>query len=286
MRIAFASCLLAGAGTALLIACAAQPATPPDELSGQNEQNEKRPKVTTSSSSSSSSGDTKTVQEADASVPDAQAACVTVAPNNRCGLDPQCGCGSNETCDVTNVSTGATSCVSGGSATLGRPCTQTGDCMAGLTCEYGACRPYCKTARSKCGVAGTDLCVEVNNAGKPIPNRTVCTIDCDPRNPSAVCGTNACHWFATYYAPAKVTDCNFPGNVQPYGAVCNGDSACTAGHVCIDHPSTQIGFECERWCRMGVAGDCPASPPNLKCVNALGANAPVIGGQTLGVCQD
>src|SRR5437764_632731 len=58
---------------------------------------------------------------------EAAAVCKTVPPNNRCGLDPQCGCGSNETCDVTNEATGATSCVTGGGATLGRPCSQTGD---------------------------------------------------------------------------------------------------------------------------------------------------------------
>lgn len=266
---------------ALLVACAQKtPLDPPEDLDTEQKTPPKK-----NASSASSSG--TTVNQADASVPDSSGSCETVPPNNRCGLVPQCGCQTNETCDVTNVTTGATSCVSGGSATLGRPCTQTGDCMAGLTCEFGACRPYCKTARSKCGVAGTDLCVEVmDDQDKPITNKAVCTITCDPRSPQGVCGTNACIWLPTYYSPSKVTDCNFAGNIQPYDAVCDGDGDCTAGHACIDHPSQQIGRECERWCRIGVAGDCPASPPGLKCVNALGANAPVINGQTLGVCQD
>lgn len=267
----------------LLVACAQKTIEDPGELDVPQKSPTKKPG---SSGSSGTSGET-TVKEADASVPDAGGQCETVAPNNRCGLVPQCGCGTNETCDVTNVTTGATSCVSGGSATLGRPCTQTGDCMAGLTCEYGACRPYCKTPRSKCGVAGTDLCVEIlDDNDKPIPNKSVCTITCDPRAPQGVCGTNACLWLPTYYNPSKVTDCNFAGTVAPYAAACDGDGDCTAGHVCIEHPSQQIGRECERWCRIGVAGDCPSSPAGLTCKNVMGANAPVINGQTLGVCQD
>src|SRR5262249_31481256 len=75
-----------------------------------------------------------TLDSGDAGTQDsgAGAACKTTPPNNKCGLDPQCGCGANETCDVTNDASGATSCVSAGGATLGRPCQQTGDCLAGL----------------------------------------------------------------------------------------------------------------------------------------------------------
>jgi len=266
----------------LLGACSSTAPSIPDDLS-QGQPSERRPP--TNGGSSGSSG--TVVKEADASVPDSAPACATVAPNNRCGLDPQCGCGANETCDVTNVTSGATSCVTGGGATLGRPCTQTGDCLAGLTCEFGACRPYCKTPRTKCGVAGTDLCVEVlGDDDKPITNKAVCTITCDPRQPQAVCGTNACHWFASYYAPNKVSDCNKGGVTPAYNGVCRGDSDCQPGFVCIDHPSSQIGFECQRWCRIGVAGDCPTSPPNLKCRDVFGADAPVINGEKLGVCQD
>lgn len=266
------------ASVAMLVACASK--TVQDPLEDLDTEQKTPSKKTTSSS-----GGETTVNKADASVPDSNGECTTVPPNNRCGLVPQCGCGANETCDVTNETTGATSCVSGGSATLGRPCTQTGDCMAGLTCDFGACRPYCSTPRSKCGVAGTDLCVEVlDSADKPITNKAVCTINCDPRSPQGVCGTNACLWFPTYYNPSKISDCNFAGTVQPYAAECQGDGDCTQGHACIDHP--KIGFECERWCRIGVAGDCPTSPANLKCKDVLGANAPVISGQKLGVCQD
>jgi hypothetical protein len=231
---------------------------------------------------------------ADASLPDHASECKTTPPNNKCGLDPQCGCGTNETCDVTNDATGATSCVTAGGATLGRPCSQSGDCLAGLTCAFGVCRPYCSSARTKCTSPGTDLCVEiVGDDGKPMPNKKVCTIECDPRQPSAVCGTNACIWFPTYYSPEKVSDCNFPGTVDglagcaidPAKPMDAGDDfACKAGFACAKHP--KYGFECERWCRIGMDSDCASAGTGFKCKDVYGTNAPVIAGVKEGVCQD
>lgn len=222
------------------------------------------------------------IEEADASVPDAAPECTTVAPNHRCGLAPQCGCESNETCDVTNQATGATSCIAAGSATLGRPCAQTGDCLAGLTCLYGACRPYCGSPRSPCATAGTELCVQhVGDDGKPVTNVAVCTITCDPRNPSAVCGTNSCIWFPTYYAPARVSDCNFAGPKALY-ETCGNDFDCAAGLACVNDPKKGASPVCERWCRIGVAGDCPLG---TSCRDLFAADAPVVAGQKEGVCQ-
>ena len=257
-----------------MVACSAAPSVPDDLVRSDPSASTKKPKQPPAAQ----------VQEADASVPDPPpATCQTVAPNNRCGLAPQCGCANNETCDVTNATSGATSCVTAGGATLGRPCNQSSDCLQGLTCDFGACRPYCKTPLSKCGVAGTDLCVAVLGAdSKPIPNQTVCTITCDPRVPAGVCGTNACHWFATYYAPAKVSDCNFGGTLASL-AVCKGTSDCQPGLACISHP--KYGLECEKWCRIGVAGDCGADP-KFTCKDVFGADAPVINGVKEGVCQD
>lgn len=271
--------MLAAVAGALVVVtgCSASPQLPPDDFdNGGTQSPTKKP--------SPSTGTTE-VKEADASVPtEAAAQCATVPPNNRCGLSPQCGCGANETCEVTNDTTGATSCVSAGSATLGRPCTQTGDCLAGFTCAYGACRPYCGTAGSKCAVGGTDLCVQANGqAGKPVPNRAFCTINCDPRLPSAVCGTNSCEWFPTEYAPNKVSDCNYPGT-KPALSTCELTDECLPGFACITHPDPKIGRECEQWCRIGqTPSDCK---PGFTCKDVFGANAPVIGGVKEGICQD
>lgn len=231
----------------------------------------------------------KTVKEADAGSDSAASpTCATVAPNNKCGLDPQCGCAANETCDVTNRMSGATSCITAGTTTLGRPCDATGECAAGLACIYGACRPYCKTPRSKCAVGGTDLCVEmVDGANKPLTNMAFCTINCDPRVPSAVCGSNACHWFPTYYAPAKVSDCNF-GGTAGHTQTCNGDGDCLPGYACVPEPGNASRSECQRWCRIGLAGrgDCEGLPTSFTCKDYFAANAPVINGVKEGVCRD
>jgi hypothetical protein len=266
-----------GATTLVAVAIAACASSAPEPPPGLDvgEQQPSRPSKPPQSDAGAQ------IQQADASVPDA-AECATVAPNHRCGLDPQCGCEATETCDVTNQTTGAASCVAAGTSTLGRPCTQTGDCLAGLTCLYGACRPYCKTPRSKCGTAGTELCVEhVGGDGKPVTNVAVCTISCDPRNPSAVCGTNTCLWFPTYYAPEKISDCNFAGT-KVLNQTCVDDYDCAAGLACVVDPKKNNAKVCERWCRIGVAGDC-ASP--LTCKDVFGSNAPVINGQKEGICQ-
>jgi len=261
------------------VGCSSPALLPPDDLVGDQPQpQKKKPGATTGTNNTSD------VQEADASVPDQPTACVTVAPNNKCGLDPQCGCGANETCEVTNDTTGATSCVSAGAATLGRNCTQTGDCLAGFTCAYGACRPYCKTAGAKCDVGGTDLCVQsMGNDDKPIPNRSFCTIMCDPRVPAAVCGTNSCEWFATAYAPNKVSDCNRAGTKAAL-ALCDYTDECLPGLACITHPNAQVGRECEQWCRIGqTPSDCKTG---FQCKDVFGVNAPVINGVKEGICQD
>lgn len=261
-------------GVLVLVACSAP--TVPNDLVSADPAPQKTP------TGGARGSETK---QADASVPpEPKAECKTVPPNNRCGLTPQCGCGPNETCDVTNETTGATSCVTAGGATLGRPCVQSGDCLAGLTCQYGACRPFCEGARTKCTIGGTDLCVEkLGSDGKPITNLTFCTLTCDPRQPAAVCGTNSCHWLEDYYKPSSVSDCNRPGTTLPYSAPCGGDVDCQPGFACIKHP--KYGLECERWCRIGVAGDCPTTPAGLKCVDVFGTRAPVINGVKEGLCQ-
>jgi hypothetical protein len=98
-----------------------------------------------------------------------------------------------------------------------------------------------------------------------------------------VCGTNACHWFATYYSPSKVSDCNF-GGTTPALSVCATTSDCQPGLACVTHP--KYGLECEKWCRIGqVPSDC-GTDPKFTCKDVFGADAPVINGIKEGVCQD
>ncbi len=280
---------------ALLVACSSAAPVPDfgsqdPQVHGGTKTNPPPPAATTDAADGGSSGG-------------GGGTCKTAPPNNKCGLDPQCGCGTNETCDVTNTVTGATSCVTAGGGTLGRNCNTTGDCLAGFTCQYGACRPYCSSATdgTKCSEAGTGICyTTMDDNNKPVPNGKVCTVDCDPRMPSAVCGKNTCIWFADLYAPAHVSDCNYPGQTDVlFGCALDPNdpkggpllTACKPGNGCGLHPT--YGYECERWCRVGTDADCadlknkPSDPAGLfKCKDVYGANAPVIGGVKEGLCQD
>lgn len=252
--------------------------TPPVDEPSDGEETTSKP--TKDSGSSSDGNQVPTNPGKDASVD--SGTCAVVAPTNRCGLAPQCGCGTNETCDVTNPQTGATSCLTAGNMTLGRPCTQTGECVQGLACVFGACRPYCASASEKCTAPGTDYCMSIADEGAPIPTLAVCSITCDPRVPQAVCGQNACIWFPKEYIPAKFTDCNAPGVLGEFNT-CTSVYDCAPGLACVLHPNPSVGQECERWCRLGQAGDCGL---DLTCKDAFGSDAPTVDGFKLGVCQD
>jgi hypothetical protein len=208
--------------------------------------------------------------------PAAPPACTTTTPpSNKCGLTPQCGCASNETCDVTGKSNGAVSCVAAGTKAQGKSCSTTSDCAMGLTCAYGNCRPYCSKAGSACTGTGLGACEEVYDQGKAIPNDLVCAITCDLQNPSAACGSGTC----VYDSPAKTTDCDKPGSLGAF-ATCSNYNDCKPGLACVN--SQLFGTECEPWCRIGVSGDCPFLS---SCVDVYGQDAPTQGSTKLGHCQ-
>ena len=218
----------------------------------------------------------------DASTGSDSGTCATVPPNNLCGLVPQCGCGANQTCDVTNDTTGATSCITSGATARGAQCTGTGNCAQGLTCVFGACRPYCTTPNQACPGTGLGGCYSPEYAaGLTTPNRNVCAIDCDPRTPSAACGNNSCLWFAG----SNGTDCR-PGGTGLELDACSTLDGCAAGLICFSHPL--FGPECERWCRLPASSypnDCGAFTTCTDAYAAAGANAPFVGGVKLGLCQ-
>ncbi len=205
-------------------------------------------------------------------------ACATVPPNRLCKVvSPQCGCGATQTCDVTNLTTGATSCVNAGAGTLGSACASTNQCAKELTCLFGACRPYCPTAGAACAGANVGSCFEPETGagGATTPNLKVCAVTCDPRNPAARCGSNGCVWFST----DKESDCRPVGTKKLYDA-CASIVECAPGLTCATHPL--FGPECERWCRVGQGGDCGLLE---DCVDVYGANAPTVGAYKYGLCR-
>ncbi len=226
----------------------------------------------TSGSSGTSSGSSGTSSSGGVDA----GSCVTVPPSNACGLAPQCGCASNQTCDVTNKSNGSVSCILAGGGPLASLCTTSAQCAAGLTCAYGACRPYCETANAACTGTGLGMCAQYyDTSGTAIPNSTVCTINCDLRNPSPVCGSNTCIWDGSVNA----SDCDKAGTKGVFAA-CSAYNDCQQGMACVFHPF--FGDECEPWCRVGNDNDCGLLS---SCVDVYGPDAPVQNGVKLGHCQ-
>lgn len=222
----------------------------------------------TDSGSSSDAGKTDSGSGVDAG------ACTKTPPSNACGLAPQCGCAANETCDITNKTTGAVACTLAGGGPLASLCTTSSQCAKGLTCAYGACRPYCSTINTACsGMAGVGMCTELYDPAL-VPNGKVCTITCDLRNPSAVCGSNNC----IYDGSVKASDCDKAGTKDLYDA-CSTYNDCKQGMACVNHPL--FGPECEKWCRLGQ-NDCGVFE---TCEDVYGVNAPTSAGVKLGHCQ-
>ncbi len=200
--------------------------------------------------------------------------CATVAPNNLCGLIPQCGCAAKQTCDVTNYTSGATSCVSSGTSPQGNYCKTTADCATGLTCVGGACRPYCSTAGQACTGSGLGDCIQLTNtSSQNIPNAKVCTVTCNLLSPTSVCGANNC----TYWQDLKKSDCIEAGSALEYGDC--SVNFCAKGLVCVRSGLSDV---CMKWCRVGTNSDCGLAQ---TCQNLLGANAPLMSGTTYGLCD-
>lgn len=201
--------------------------------------------------------------------------CTATPPSNVCGLVPQCGCASNQTCDVTDKATGGVSCVKAGNKATGKPCTATKDCDVGLTCAYGTCRPYCAAVGQACTGSGLGPCEALYEQGASVPSTQVCSIKCDLHDPGAACGSNNCVWDST----TNVTDCDRAGSLAAFSP-CSKYDDCKPGLACVTNPL--YGTECEPWCRIGVAGDCPVLS---FCQDVYRDKAPMVGSTKLGLCQ-
>ena len=174
-----------------------------------------------------------------------------------CGLAPQCGCASNQTCDVTSAN-GSTACVNAGTATLGHACSGTGGCAVGLTCVFGACHPYCGSAGSQCAISGTGLCYQVQNQQmQNIPNLDVCLVKCaldDAASCGAISANQSDPVAGCIVDNAGNTDCETVGRST---TTCGGANApyCAPGYTCANNGSTNV---CVKWCKVGGAVNCGA----------------------------
>ncbi len=172
-----------------------------------------------------------------------------------CTIYPHTGCLSYEGCYVTAPATGETECAYSSEFGPGELCEYLNDCEPGTACVGGACKPYCSQP-SNCPAAGADCFQVVYDPGsgtsQPIPCMKVCTDQCDPVNPSVVCGTGAsCDVFSDQGVNPGTSGCYDSGSSNT-GACSSTSSACAPGWVCLTDNL------CHRWCRVG-SSDCGAS---------------------------
>ena len=185
---------------------------------------------------------------------DAPDTCVRTAPSKKCGLVPQCGCTTTETCDVADQA-GNVECVTAGKAVMGNPCVATAGCARGLTCMFGTCHAYCNTPGSACTEPNTNGCLQVkgsNDAG--IPNLAVCQVKCDLRDAVGCGGTTPAGTGLCIVDDKGTTDCVNVASPKPQGAACAPTDDCAPSTVCVTTGGAPNGT-CRKWCRVGTT-DC------------------------------
>jgi len=197
-------------------------------------------------------GETENDGGAEADAPDT---CKRTAPSNKCGLVPQCGCATGETCDVDDGA-GNVSCVTAGKAAMGTPCTTTAGCAAGLTCVFGTCHAYCDKPGAACTQPKTGACLQVKGqGGTAIPNYAVCLVACDLRDAASCGGTTAAGTGICMLDGQGGTDCaNVAGTPKALNQACAPEDDCAGGLVCVVTGSATTG-SCKKWCRVGT-NDC------------------------------
>jgi hypothetical protein len=203
-----------------------------------------------------------------------------------CDIPTQCGCASDQACDLDPMMSSATKCravtMQGKQTNV---CPADTDCAKGFVCvgdgTNDACEKYCQSNADCAPPRGQCVTQLVDSSSNPIPGAVVCSSNCDPSavNNAATCPTGwSCDLFsATFMGTAHdISDCRKAG-VAMQGASCSATLACAAGYSCVD-PGTGATV-CGRICK---------PPSNNGCAIATTCTAfaqPLtIAGVQYGVC--
>jgi hypothetical protein len=195
--------------------------------------------------------------------------CTPPAGKGPCDTSPQCGCPSDQRCDVVLGSTqpdGTTACVPIGTVGPFEPCSSQADCGRGFSCSDRVCKILCDTARpDSCKFyAQTSACTSVLVNGVEVPGWGVCTEVCNPAAPFtesanfAACtnGTTCRH------LGDGVTDCRrIPDPtvaIGTQGSSCDNGAGSADGLRCAPAHFCDIDtLKCTQYCEVGGAATCP-----------------------------
>ncbi|MBX3206774.1 MAG: hypothetical protein KF764_17015 [Labilithrix sp.] len=173
--------------------------------------------------------------------------CARAAPSNVCGVSPQCGCASEQTCDVVDTN-GHSRCVTAGNAPMGHPCTTSAGCAVGLTCTFGICHAFCNDPTKACSQPKTGACAQIRTTeGADIPNLAICRVACDPHDETSCGGTTPAGTGSCRVDDKGNTECQ-AGGTRRAGETCSPTEECGPALVCT---TSSAGSTCKRWCRVG-----------------------------------
>jgi hypothetical protein len=214
--------------------------------------------------------------------------CTPPVAGSPCDTAPQCGCSGGQNCDVSNLTTGATSCVAAGTTNNYAGCSTTASvCKVGASCVDGVCAPFCETNADCPG--NYRKCVQVVSGSTNVPGFKVCTLTCDPTSPQRddadydPCGPNINCWPSTDRASYCVGPTTASGT-QYVSCTTNNtpdDTKCAPGYLCL--ADIVVPYACYRMCRYGVANSCPSG---YTCFALSAGGSPVYAGaQQIGYCD-
>lgn len=194
---------------------------------------------------------------------------------------PQCGCAAGEMCVIgtpTPDNPDARACTAAGTAMPGETCASNADCAPGSMCVntgVDLCLEFCSDDGLCNAPGGQCLVTLVDSTQQPIPNATLCSLNCDPITNTG-CNAGGCALGQEEVSMELFTLCQGVG-AGTQGATCVDNGDCAGGHGCF---TTDIGLQCLKYC--GV------TPSKGSCTGGTlcsGFTTPVIvGNQEYGVC--
>lgn len=204
-----------------------------------------------------------------------------------CDLYPQCGCTGGQKCSLDTANNRA--CLSAGTTQPGGICTVDTSCAAGSIClgrnndgTQGQCLAYCDPTTQAGCTGTTSYCQELVDSGSvPIPGAGICTLTCQPHNPTSGCPAGyTCEIYTHPVTDVSFTDCHADVGTGTYDDSCDPANGpyCSAGYGCFTSGSPPTS-SCFQWCTTGSTcafGSCDTAAFNPTLVLA---------GTTYGICR-
>lgn len=211
--------------------------------------------------------------------------CSTSCIDAVCDLYPQCGCNTGQKCSLSGSDR---ACLAAGSTAAGGLCTADTDCAAGTLClgrnqdnSERQCMAYCDPDNQNGCTGLTSYCNGLVDGNQiTIPGAGVCSVTCQPHNPSSGCPAGwSCEVYTTTVTQVSFTDCHADIGPGVYLDACDNTAGpfCASGYGCFNDGTP---YHCYQWCTAtsscdgGLGCDVDAFTPQI-----------IVGGVTYGVCR-